>query len=98
MIPQGSTVSTVAMGRRHDTADELLARAEANGYKRGAHKVADEDSWPGETRQEDEEGSRSNTLTLRPVRAEISLNPPLERRLGTNIIPQMASWNHEGRL
>jgi hypothetical protein len=30
------------MGQRDVTADELLARAEANGYKRGAHKVADE--------------------------------------------------------
>ena len=27
-----------AMGRRRVTADELLARAEANGYKKGKHK------------------------------------------------------------
>ncbi|KAL2440885.1 hypothetical protein ABEF95_008226 [Exophiala dermatitidis] len=30
------------MGRRQVTADELLARAEANGYKRGEHKEKDE--------------------------------------------------------
>jgi hypothetical protein len=29
------------MGRRNVTADELLARAEANGYKRGARKEKD---------------------------------------------------------
>ena len=31
------------MGKRDTTADEPLVRAEANGYKAGAHKVADED-------------------------------------------------------
>jgi hypothetical protein len=30
-----------AMGRRRVTADELLARAEANGYKKGKHKEKD---------------------------------------------------------
>jgi len=30
------------MGRRCVTADELLARAEANGYKKGKHKEKDE--------------------------------------------------------
>lgn len=30
------------MGQRNVTAEELLARAEANGYKRAAHEVADE--------------------------------------------------------
>ena len=29
------------MGRRCVTADELLARAEANGYKEGRHKEED---------------------------------------------------------
>jgi hypothetical protein len=29
------------MGRRRVTADELLARAEANGYKKGKHKEKD---------------------------------------------------------
>jgi hypothetical protein len=30
-----------AMGRRRDTATELLARVEANGYKKGEHKEKD---------------------------------------------------------
>lgn len=30
------------MGRRRATADELLAQAEANGYKRGKHTEKDE--------------------------------------------------------
>ena len=30
------------MDKRGVTADELLARAEANGYERGAHKATDE--------------------------------------------------------
>jgi hypothetical protein len=29
------------MGRRRVTANELLARAEANGYKKGKHKEKD---------------------------------------------------------
>jgi hypothetical protein len=36
-------ISTTAMGQQSSTADELLlARAEANSYKRGAHRKADE--------------------------------------------------------
>jgi len=30
------------MARKNITEDELLARAEANGYQRGAHREADE--------------------------------------------------------
>lgn len=30
------------MGKRHATADDLLAQAEANGYRRGEHREEDE--------------------------------------------------------
>jgi hypothetical protein len=41
-VPSSSPLPAFpAMGRRRVTADELLARAEANGYKKGKHKEKD---------------------------------------------------------
>jgi hypothetical protein len=78
------------MGRRHVTADELLAWAEANGYTRGAYREADGVRGKEKTCREDE-GSGSNTSTLRSLRVGISFILPLEYEVGPDIVPQMAS-------
>jgi hypothetical protein len=78
------------MGRRHVTADKLLAWAEANGYTRGAHNEVDGVCGKEKTCGEDE-GSGSNTSTLRSVRVRISFILPLECKVGPNIVPRMAS-------
>ena len=44
------------MGRRMNTTDELWARAETNGYKRGAHtevdKVRDAEKYVSKTKKD----------------------------------------------
>jgi hypothetical protein len=41
LLPLPTATSTLIMAKRKATAEELLARAGSNGYKRGAHREGD---------------------------------------------------------
>jgi hypothetical protein len=48
------------MAKRKATAEELLARAESNGYKRGAHR--EEDSTRGNRKHNDKTKGYQNSV------------------------------------
>jgi hypothetical protein len=56
------------MAKQEITAEELIARAESNSYKRGAHREKDSIRDENRHTNKDQEGSKCGVRPLRPAR------------------------------
>jgi TPP-dependent pyruvate/acetoin dehydrogenase alpha subunit len=73
------------MTRKRDAGEELLARAKANGYRRGVHKEKDE----SQAYRQNQERSGSSAKPIHAVRKGLFALPPVS--FGADAEPQMES-------